>query len=229
MLYLLKKVNGELDGLFRARARASIQKAGLWFVDIPRTSSTSVKIELGRHFGGEYQKSFERESDIKRKKYFHDHIPAVRMRKSLRDSVWEQLFTFSIVRNPWDRFLSLYRFRIALGDLPREVEFNSYVKMLKNVRYRSKISPYAELHYHMSMCDFLMDSQDHILVNRVYRLEEREEMVSELESRFDITLRGIHKERLSNEKNYRKYYDDESAELISCHYSDDISYFCYEF
>jgi len=186
-------------------------------------------MELGSHFGGEYLKSFERETGIKRKKYFHDHCPAVTIKQALRDTVWNEIFTFSIVRNPWDRFLSLYRFRIALGDLPKDVEFNQYVKMLMDVRYRRQDSPYFASHYHMSMCDFLMDSRDQILVNRVYRMEERGEMISELGTRLGFNLHETHKEQLSNGKSYRDYYDDESAELIAKHYSDDISYFKYRF
>ena len=213
----------------RARARKSICRAGVWFVDIPRTSSTSVKAELGRLFGGEYRKSVEREAGVKRKKYFHDHTTAGRMKHALRESVWQELFTFSVVRNPWDRFLSLYRFRIALGDLPAEIPFTQYAAMLKDVTYRRNHSPFAEWHYHMSMCDFLMDELDQVLVNRVYRMEDREEMIVDLNNRFGLELREVHKEKLSDGRSYREFYDDETAEMVGEYFRDDIANFSYEF
>jgi len=40
----------------QARGRRSIIKNGFWFVDIPRTSSISVRVQLVRRFGSVYGK-----------------------------------------------------------------------------------------------------------------------------------------------------------------------------
>lgn len=64
---MLKFIHREIGGARRAVARRSIVRAGLWFVDIPRTSSTSIKHVLGERFGGEFRKSVERETGTKRK------------------------------------------------------------------------------------------------------------------------------------------------------------------
>jgi hypothetical protein len=214
----------------RALARNSIRKAGLWFVDIPRTSSTSVKKVLGHAFGKEYRKTFERETNARvRNKCFSDHTNARVIKKYLSPKIWDELFSFSIVRNPWDRFLSLYKFRQANGDLPKDVDFKSYVLSLNNIRYRDKNSPFCQPYYHMSMSDFLMDSSDNLLVKKVFLFEERSVLTEELNKRFNLNLSNVHVEKLSEGTSYRESYDDETSSIIQSFYADDIENFNYKF
>jgi hypothetical protein len=214
----------------RARARNLISKAGLWFVDIPRTSSTSVKKVLGDTYKGEFRKTYERESGLRtRNKYFSDHTSARIIKKSLSPKIWDELFSFSIVRNPWDRFLSLYKFRQANGDLPKDVDFKAYVLSLNHTRYRDNNSPFCQPYYHMSMSDFLMDSSDNLLVKKIFLFEERSLLVKELNKRFNLNLKNVHKEKLSNGVTYRESYDDESSGIIQRFYADDIENINYQF
>lgn len=211
-------------------AKKSICRAGLWFIDIPRTSSTSVKTILSKKYGKEYDKTWDRETKLKNEgKYFSDHTNAREIKNALGPKTWNKLFTFSIVRNPWERFLSLYKFRVVTNDLDKKINFKSYVLSLKNPTYRSRNSPFFSSHYHMSMSDFLMDGSDNLLVNKIFFFEDRQEMELHFKKRFSINLTGVYKEKLSEEKSYRKHYDDESAYVIEEFYFDDIKNFNYNF
>ena len=97
------------ENLAAPYARFLLKKQGLFFIDIPRTSSTSIRAELGRCFGIAHRKSERRAIKVLRLQLSRDHWPAEKMRQFLGPSLWEKLFTFTVVRNPWDRTLSFYR------------------------------------------------------------------------------------------------------------------------
>ena len=89
----------------------SIRKNGFWFVDIPRTSSSSIRSELGKHFGRAYGKTNVNEREYQTPQIFRDHITARKMKALLGNKTWESIFTFTIVRNPWERIFSMYHYR----------------------------------------------------------------------------------------------------------------------
>src|SRR5438552_9191698 len=93
-------------GAYRAKTQLSacrrqVEHAGIWFVDIPRTGSTSLKLALAEHFGSEFGKSYVREDCRLTKKVIADHTTAIRAQQILSPELWKRLFTFTIVRNPW--------------------------------------------------------------------------------------------------------------------------------
>jgi hypothetical protein len=59
-----------------------------------------------------------------------DHLTAQDMQKRLGNDLWRELFTFSFIRNPWDRFLSLYFYRRNCGELQSNVTFKDYARQL---------------------------------------------------------------------------------------------------
>lgn len=209
--------------------RKSITNAGVWFVDIPRTSSTSIKWELKKAFGDIFSKTFDRETRQKNKTLLPDHLPSMDIVELIGKELWDDIFTFSVVRNPWARFLSLYKFRIAAGDLPQSITFESYVKMLPEITYRRKHSPYSLPHYHMSMCDFLLDSEDNLLVNKFYKMEDRQQLIMDLFHKLGISISNTHKEKLSDDSSYRISYTNETKKIVGSYYLQDIEFFGYDF
>ena len=65
-----------------------IKRNGFWFVDIPRTSSSSIKVELGNAYGAPYGKANLIESQFSTKQTIPDHVPAVYMRTHLGVESW---------------------------------------------------------------------------------------------------------------------------------------------
>ena len=122
----------------------NIKKYGLWFIDIPRTSSTSVRVELGKTFGSTFGKRDVFEKKFKQFQMFPNHIPAKIMRETLGKEEWDKIFSFTIVRNPWDRMVSLYHYRLRSKLLRADMEFREYISKLRT----SKFGEPGTFHYY---------------------------------------------------------------------------------
>ena len=109
-------------------ARFFLKKQGFFFIDIPRTSSTSIRAELGHRYGIAHRKSGRRGAEPLRLQLFPDHMPAKEVRQLSGPLSWEKLFTFTVVRNPWDRTLSFYR-HVKRNHARRSQDFMSFVIM----------------------------------------------------------------------------------------------------
>jgi hypothetical protein len=93
---------------------------GFWFVDIPRTSSTSIQYALGRVAGWPHGKSVVPElGHIGGVESFllQSHVPAFIARELIGEDVWQRLNTFSVVRHPLDWAVSLWKYTQKYGDL----------------------------------------------------------------------------------------------------------------
>lgn len=211
--------------------RRRVQAAGAWFVDIPRTGSTSLKHRLAERFGPLFDKGDPRFAQ--RPSPLRDHTPAQDLRHRLGLALWKSLFTFTLVRNPWDRMVSLYRFRRDIArDLPHPIEFREYVKLFEtpSFRYFPPCTPFIYHGYYFSACDYLLDEQGNQLVTYVGRYERRDEACRELSAHlgFDLVDTGVH---LSTDerRHYSTYYDEESRAIVERFFRHDIHRFGYEF
>ena len=63
------------------------------FIHINKTGGSSIELALG---------------------YSPEHKTAVVKRKELGKGAWKKLFSFTIVRNPWDRAVSHYHRKVRL-------------------------------------------------------------------------------------------------------------------
>jgi hypothetical protein len=86
------------------------------FVHVPKAAGTSVTNALskfttyqdleigGTHFGEQIQPAYKKRFGLGK------HTPASGIRSVIGQKVWDEMFTFSIVRNPYDRVISTYKF-----------------------------------------------------------------------------------------------------------------------
>lgn len=213
----------------RSRFARELVKNRIWFVDIPRTSSTSVKTKLGQLYGSAYGKCYDRQNARKSGTVLVDHTPASKVIRVIGRENWDQLYTFSFVRNPWARFYSLYRFRIADGVLPATLEFNTYVQKLDEFRFRDRHSPFSRHEYHYPMLDYLMDDSEQLLVTECFKVEERSQAIIRIQEQTGVDLNTDSKEVLCSPDEYRDFYSAESREIVGRFYKDDIQYFNYAF
>ena len=209
-------------------ACAQILHHGLWFVDVPRTSSSSIRAELAGHFGSVHGKTELFEEEFAAKSLFSAHQPASRMRRILGERAWEEIFTFTMVRNPWDRAVSLYAYRRRIGDIPEEWTFRDYVLRLGEANANTEYFQYYG--YRWAAADFLVDSDGELLVDFVGRFETREHDLKHVAARVGFEGLGrLALQAASRGKPYRDFYDPETVAVIRTLHRKDIELFGYDF
>ena len=103
-----------------------ISQTGFWFVDVPRTGSTSLRAELGEHFGSIHGKLDVDDRSLTKKALIPHHQTAMQVRDLIGARDWDALFTFSFLRNPWSRSLSFYLFIQKRYPVLRSWTLNEY-------------------------------------------------------------------------------------------------------
>jgi hypothetical protein len=208
-----------------------VRACGVWFVDVPRTSSTSIRVELGRALGAAYQKHNVLEAGYDGKRVFDAHIPACEMRQILGRETWENIFTFAMVRNPWDRTFSMYNFRRKRR--PKSVagvEFSEYIRRLASPD-RCSDGMFDSPAYYRGAVDYVVDRAGEVIVDYIGRYEAREEAMKVVGERLGLAGFGeLFLQRASPvDRHYSEFYDDETRELIAQVYARDIELFGYSF
>jgi hypothetical protein len=152
------------------------------------------------------------------------------------DKCWMQnYFTFSFVRNPWDRLVSLFfyyrRFRLHRrrhdsGSNLLLKDFHSFIREICNpksqwfnIRPVSMSFIYAQPQ--MYWLDYKMDF--------IGRFENLESDWKKLCSMIGIPNKVLPKHNATTHENYRNYYDAELRELVAFRYAKTIEQFNYQF
>jgi len=157
---------------------------------------------------------------------FRPHSSADTLRRNLPAGLFDSLFTFAFVRNPWDLLVSYYHFLRDADGHPDHVshrrrhtarlpDFEAYVRY--EIR-RGKIS----------QTRMVADRRGRVLVDFLGRYES-------LRSDFAHACRcigidaSLGRANASARGDYRSYYTDRVAALVRDHFAEDIERFGYEF
>ena len=228
-------------------------KDNIIFVHIPKTGGGSVEKTLGI-FGEDNNGSLNPNLDIlygkKNNKLLH-HL-TIKEIKNFNNSQCLNYKKVSFVRNPFDRMVSEYLWRIQVyckkkinfkkflieEAIPRKNGINTFIKDF----YKDEnIIPLLDVHY-LDQYKFLIDEKDNIDMDFIGKFENLEKDFKKI---FKLKLINykIHKSKsdylyyISKEffpnfltiKSYRKFYDNETIDIIKKEYKKDLMYFNYKF
>jgi hypothetical protein len=158
------------------------------------------------------------------------HAKAIAAYEMLPRELFNELFKFAFVRNPWDLQVSSYHH--IQRERPHLLEgikdFEGFL--------RWKLDP-VDRPYHYIIdtsielqSDYLIDLNGSIIVDFIGRYERLEEDFQEACARIGIKAPKLpHKRQARLRTAYQKYYTDETAELIAKHFKRDIDMFGYSF
>jgi len=183
------------------------------FIDICRTGSTSIRVTL----------SDSKEKDINPR---HHNIGNRYVKQSvmLTDNQIKNYFKFTIVRNPYDRLVSLWLWGYS------KYNFSQFVNLVKN----NKISKGFKYRY-MPMIDWIRDKNNKIHIDYIGRFENLNFHFSEICKRIKIDTPVLKKLNTGNErsgiirKEYREYYNDDTKRIVTEIYKEDLERFKYSF
>lgn len=217
----------------REEIRREIRKNGFWFVDIPRTSSSSLRAELGRAFGIGHGKKNIPEKEHATPQLVPDHRSGLQMREMLGQELWQELLTFSVVRNPWARALSFYHYRKTKANvrIPDSWDLSEYLLHIKKAREGDVHPVLAYPPQYMTCSEFLVDGAGELLVKRVIRFENRTAELAAIGEEIGIPALGGQKLNAATPQNagVAGFYDATARDLVSEIYAEDCERFGYVF
>lgn len=211
-----------------------IQDSGFWFVDIPRTSSSSIRAELGAYFGRGHGKMNIPEKQYATEQSFADHHTAQEMRDVLGPELWSKIITFSVVRNPWERIVSYYFYRKgkAIVKIPQTWSLADFVAQLATARSGGPIHETLQYAPHRkTYSEFLTDEAGELLVDHVIRFEDRKAGLKRIGDMIGLkTLGQLAINPASPEgRHYSEYYDTATRLRVGEIFAEDCDRFGYRF
>ena len=218
--------------LVNVYARERVSRIGTWFVDIPRTSSTAVRNDLGLAYGYPYGKyTIFGAHTSGRQLPLRDHASAREAREFLTKRVWSGLDSFSIVRNPFDRFVSYYRWRRHTNAIGDDISFKDNCSALVGGSCGHN-TLFAKPHLKSSCAQLLYDENGRCLVKHVIRFEHRDAGLTRMAEILRLPSLGtsrLQQVDVPRPDHYSEWYDDESRAIVEDAFADDLAAFNYRF
>jgi hypothetical protein len=216
------------------------------FIANGRTGTSSIESALASYHEGEHVQHHVRGL------YAAKHVPPGVVRAQLGPGIWDELFTFCFVRNPWDWVVPQYFWNfetspITWTDMLKNPVHTLRRKKAKNAAISSEklkvFSPsdIRQLYNHLRRYRGVYEADTLFqrsyayapdgtkLVDYVGRFESMEEDFQRVIEHLGLNdIEVPHKNSTSHE-DYRSYYTDETAELVRSLWKVDVNTFGYTF
>lgn len=158
------------------------------------------------------------------------HAKAIAAKELLPRERFDALFKFAFVRNPWD--LQVSSFHHIRRERPQHLgDHQDFAAFL-----RWKLDPERPPQYHIDtsielQTDYLIDLRGNLIVDFIGRYERLEQDFTEACTRIGIRPPKLPHRRQANDRgaDYRRYYDNGTAELVAKHFAPDIERLGYRF
>lgn len=159
----------------------------------------------------------------------HEHKTALEKIAELGESAWKRKFKFCIVRNPWDKVVSHYHFRVQTdqtGLKSSGIDFKTWV----DLTYRQKNTQfYDKPKMFMPQFNWISNEEGELLVDYVAHFEDLENDLQQICKKIGRPSISLPHEKKSNRGCYKEYYDEKTAETVEKWFARDIHQFNYRF
>lgn len=185
------------------------------FIHIPKCAGTALRDALGD------------------KQQNRIHLPYFAYRNACKE-YYNSFFKFTVVRNPFDRIVSVYAYLKAGGNQFADKHFQDYFEQ-NNLTFEKFLFEYMDcqrLHAHSMFrpqFSYIFDERETLMVDYVGKQEQLSEVLSDVTARLKLSgqLRKVNE---SGHEHFRKYYTtpnmiDRVAEL----YKKDLELLDYQF
>ena len=187
------------------------------FIEVNKTGTTTINRSLHKY--GEPRKGKTRHLSISQ--ILHN------------DSQISNYFRFTFVRNPWDRCVSLFNYRVQKRSLYKDLCFNEFIQSLKENTFKEWYkNNYNNLKSGPVSCPqvfFLYNENEEIKMDFIGKFENLQEDFNIVCDKIGIPKQQLPHKNATKHKHYTEYYDDETKQIVAEKYAKDIEYFGYEF
>lgn len=151
----------------------------------------------------------------------HDHTTALEYQNKLGLDEYKKYFSFTVVRNPWDKMVSQYYYN-ATNWVPENTSFTDYIKAFGNGHQITRFSP-----YHLP---YITDENGNVIVDYIGRFESLDETMRVVAKTIGVEFQPLlHLNKSSRNKDYTGYYNDECRAIIERLFLEEIEMFEYQF
>lgn len=142
---------------------------------------------------------------------------------------WEQAYKFTVVRNPWDKVVSHYKYRQKTNQTnlaEHSISFKEWVIKsygpVKDKRFYDKPKMFQP------QVEWLKDFDDRITIDQIMHFEKINEDFKKVSDHLGLAKELPHLNKTVR-KNYKAYYDEETKKIVEDWFKEDIAYFGYTF
>lgn len=200
------------------------------FLATPRTGSTTARNILDNYSDIKSIHITETSEDFP---YYH-HISASELKSIFADRSWnwDSYKKFCVVRNPYDRIVSLYHLdkKLRTQKNYNQSESPSTIKQKSFKDYVMTINPKQRLP--TSLREFICDADGNFLVNDILMFEKLRDELPKFLDTLDISITSEEMPHLNasiNRQQYQEYYDSELRQRVYDLYQYEIERFGYVF
>ena len=195
------------------------------FFAVPRTGTHTLRQALYPYLG---ENDWEQQALFRQTKIpidsiaqiGHGHISWQQLKKHLPKEQWQSYFKFAIVRNPYDRYVSVCTFLNR-----HNPEFkNSAVQFMKNALKQPRFQQRILVQPQFNM---LSDELGESGMDFVGRYEDLQKSIDTIFNKIGIPRQALPHANASTHNAYMDYYDDELCNLVANHYQSDFELFDY--
>jgi hypothetical protein len=211
------------------------------YIHIPKCGGTSVELALLKNEGIEMKNYMKDDlnflSEEQKQKfrigYMHNGI-CTQHRKidEYKSENQKKYFTFTFIRNPWERFLSEYFYISKALKLDNRLnEYNDFVKLFPTFKHFvcGNFEKYFFAGHQHLQIDFVLNANQGKLTNFVGRCEDMQYDFDYVCGKIGIPKIKLPYRNPTKHKHYTEYYDEETRQIVAEKYAKDIEYFGYEF
>lgn len=196
------------------------------FIHLPKTGGNSLQAALEKYSDDEIvirhasQDGIERFSIRNEKLGVEKHATLGRYKEVFGSQVCNQLYTFTVIRNPWDRAMSHY-FSPHLANLTWDrARFINVVDTMPTLRQFIGEEGNQVGNDSVELDDF---------VDKILTFEKLQEDFEDVCARLNLPPLKLPFRNASGKPPYHSHYDDELIQIIAARFADEIAFGGYEF
>lgn len=148
---------------------------------------------------------------------YYEHMPAWRVKTYIGDDIWNSYYKFTFERNPWDRQVSFYHFRV-----PDKQKGYTFDQFLAN-RSRAFVDNWGIYTIENDVCVDFLGKFENLAV-------DFQKVIDRLGLPPELSLPKVNRSsKCDQEGSYRSIYTDRTRELVAGWYANEIKLLDYTF